>query len=731
MGVGVLVLGFLTSNQTLDPSFFSLEHPQKPWRFRFSDGSEVPLPNVSSLLNHIEGKKQIHGSYIAEFDLPRAWFDQVKGNSGVFLQSAGGLKSVLVQGTKIHTFLEDSYSDVGPVILIPENILKDSNKIKVEIEIDSLNHLHMGFWKGAPILGNLDKLQIFRDRKTVFLKNFPLVLSSVDFLLGLFLVWLGARLRNPGPVFHAQIVFLFCLSAFFFSLSGAVREISPFVGSVIHYPLNVVLCWSLTRLVLRISNSKKKHINYADTIYSILFCYSVGEGLRFSVRGQIISVIFAKLIIGFYSMKFVKNKKNMFEEVSFFIFTLVSIFYFSDSVRLLSTLLSWNYPIEFSNRYTAHFLLLIPVSFLAHQLIQNVSEASRRKAFEELALQVVHDIRSPLAALEMVSQDFRLLSEETRVLSRGAIDRISDISNILLREHRRYSYDLLDESHVDRSSIFLEPIIEAVVSEKRIEYRNRVGLQIFLNRESLKYGCFSEVNSREFKRVLSNLINNSAEAILGKGTILVSLEKLEATNQVQISVQDNGIGIPEDILPQLFEKGKTFGKKDGSGLGLYHAKQVVESWDGELLLKSQPGHGACVQIKLALSQPASWFVPEIRISNRTRVIVVDDDQTIHQIWQERLGGVVQRIEHLTTPEALIQWAAESKVDSELLVLCDYEFNQTRDGISLLLQLGLMNQSILVTSRSEKEVLDRAEKYHLRVLPKGMAGTVPLLIGSNK
>lgn len=232
------------------------------------------------------------------------------------------------------------------------------------------------------------------------------------------------------------------------------------------------------------------------------------------------------------------------------------------------------------------------------------------------------------------------------------------------------------------------------------------------------------VNSRELKRVVSNLINNSAEAIFGSGTIVVSLEKLEGCNQVQISIQDSGEGIPEEILPLLFKKGKTFGKKDGSGLGLYHAKQTVESWGGELFLDSKRNQGTIVKICLPIAASASWFVPQIVLSKQQKVVVIDDDQSIHQIWKDRIGDKIDELVHLTYPDALIEKIEEFK-KSDILYLCDYEFNQSCLGIELLERLGIIEKSILVTSRFEKHILEQAEVLNLKVLPKGMAGFVPI------
>lgn len=702
-----------------------MDQPPGKWMFLSSDGTEIQLPYVWSLSNYFEGKTRIEGRFVAEFDLREFLKGPTRGNLAIFLPSAGGIKSVKIQNELVFTFLGDSYYDVGPVIPIPEKLLQNL-KIRVEIAISGFRHRYTGMLRGAPILGDLYNLQNFRDKSVVFHRNLPLVLASLDFLLGIFFIWLNSRLKDSDRFYLDHVFFLFCLGGFFLSLSGSIREISPLVGSVVHYSLNVTLSWSLARLVFRISKISKQKILFLDLIYLAIVIFSVISGFCHFVKTQVLMMIIARLgfIVSVFNLR--KSKSSSSQKFVLFIFTLVSVFYLSDTLRLLFSLISWNYPMAFADRYTTPFTLLIPISFLASQFIQNLAESSRRKAFEELALQVAHDIRSPLAALEMVSQDFSQLSEETRVLSRGAVDRIKDISNVLLQEYR-YNSNLNEEDQpvFDRSPEFLELLIESVVSEKRVQYRNRMGLKIYVKIESTAYGCFSKVNSREFKRVLSNLINNSAESISDFGTIVVSLEKIAASKLVHIVVRDTGGGVSKELLPQLFKKGNTKGKKEGSGLGLYHAKQMVDSWNGKISIEAHPDQGTIVRINLALCDPPSWFVPEIKLSENTEVIIVDDDQSIHQIWRDRLGSSVKKIEHFRMPEELIFWANKTVVSKNILILCDYELNHQMNGVELLSQVDYIGQSILVTGRFETQLVELAERYQLKLLPKRMAGFVPI------
>jgi len=92
------------------------------------------------------------------------------------------------------------------------------------------------------------------------------------------------------------------------------------------------------------------------------------------------------------------------------------------------------------------------------------------------------------------------------------------------------------------------------------------------------YGLFAAVDPIEFKRLLSNLITNAVEALDGAGSVVLKLRPLES--EVELTIQDTGKGIPPQILSSLGRRGVSYGKAHGSGLGIYHAKNAIESWGG-------------------------------------------------------------------------------------------------------------------------------------------------------
>jgi signal transduction histidine kinase len=104
----------------------------------------------------------------------------------------------------------------------------------------------------------------------------------------------------------------------------------------------------------------------------------------------------------------------------------------------------------------------------------------------------------------------------------------------------------------------------------------------------------------ELNQVWTNLIHNAAQAMNGTGDLSISLEKLDATS-LQISVSDTGIGIPPENLEKIFDAFYTTKPAgEGSGLGLYIVKQIIEKHQGCISVKSELGKGTTVFVKFPL-----------------------------------------------------------------------------------------------------------------------------------
>lgn len=348
----------------------------------------------------------------------------------------------------------------------------------------------------------------------------------------------------------------------------------------------------------------------------------------------------------------------------------------------------------------------------------------------QMASQVAHDIRSPLAALTMVTSHLQELPEENRLLIRSAVQRIHDIANDLAGKKLQPSGKV--EGRDELSLQLLSGIVDTLISEKRLQHRSKIGVEIDGQIEKSSYGLFAKIQSVEFKRVLSNLINNAVEGIGCSGRINIKL--FSEQNQIRLQVADNGKGIPPEILPRLMHRGETHGKSGGSGLGLFHAKSSVEKWDGDITIESAVGVGTTVTITLPLQNPPEWFVPQLELASQSIVAIIDDDSSIHQIWKGRFesSDPTRQIKliHFSTPSEISSWYRDQNENSKnITFLCDYEFlGNDKTGLDIVRELNIHQNTILVTSRFEEEVVRKGcDNLGVRLIPKNLAGFVPITI----
>jgi signal transduction histidine kinase len=377
-----------------------------------------------------------------------------------------------------------------------------------------------------------------------------------------------------------------------------------------------------------------------------------------------------------------------------------------------------------------------------------IIEAQKAAAVAEMATQVSHNIKSPLISLETMLPKLSGVAEQDRNIIRNAIKEIKDLATRLKARSTEMRVPVgsagalkaqNQKQTVEKSSVqLLTNLIDMVVSEKREQFGNKSGLEISWAEGSgdgaKSYGLFVLIPPTEFRTILSNLINNAAEAIGDRaGKIVLTIEKNDKS--VAMIVQDNGKGIAKDVLPLIGNQGVSIGKEDGSGIGLHHAKTAIEGWDGSLAISSEEGHGTALRIELPLAASPDWFVSNLEIPSPGTVVILDDDQVIHHLWTFRfrefdLPKRNVRIVHLSSGKELVDWVngPESKLGS-VIYLVDFELlGEEKSGLNLVEELRIASKSILVTGRSDEEaILARVRWLGMKLIPKLMAGVVPIKI----
>lgn len=363
-----------------------------------------------------------------------------------------------------------------------------------------------------------------------------------------------------------------------------------------------------------------------------------------------------------------------------------------------------------------------------HDLLEKASKQSKIVAQENIAIQVAHDIRSPLLVLTRILKSLTALPERKRIEVRNAIQRVTDIANNLLSEYKN------NDKKIEISSEPVFIMLDSIISEKRIE-TDGLSIDIQLKISDNTYGVFVQVNKTDFKRVISNLINNSIEAVRNRrGEINASLERIN--NEVLIRVNDNGCGIPKDKLKSVLE-GASIGKNEGSGLGLPYAVRKILQWSGRYILNSQLNIGTTFEFVLPESNPADWFLESIKVARGSTIAILDDDEYIHKIWGDRFPDNFLKANALSilnyyNIDDFVKYYDKTNINNTFFLL-DYDIGGNQDtGLTLVKSYDLGKYAALVTSRYEDdEVRESCRALGMKIIPKFFAEHIPIEILSEK
>src|SRR5678816_1057422 len=217
----------------------------------------------------------------------------------------------------------------------------------------------------------------------------------------------------------------------------------------------------------------------------------------------------------------------------------------------------------------------------------------------DLIAEFVHELRTPLASLSTAT--YLLLRPE---MSREQRDQIvNNIHNETLRLNSLAS-SFLDLARLESGRVQFRKTRFSVAdliyecSDVMVSKAQETNVQIRVDIPDEM--PLMEADRDKLKQVLLNLLSNAIKYNRPNGSVIIT-SAFDATN-ISITIQDTGMGIPEESIPHLFEKfyrvREHEGKATGTGLGLSICKQIVQGHNGRIEVKSKMGVGTSFNIHL-------------------------------------------------------------------------------------------------------------------------------------
>ncbi len=233
--------------------------------------------------------------------------------------------------------------------------------------------------------------------------------------------------------------------------------------------------------------------------------------------------------------------------------------------------------------------------------LQDVTDELRSErilAWGEMAKQVAHEVKNPLTPMKLSVQHLRRAWSDRHprfggVLKRNVTAILNEIDR-LAAIARSFSRLASPGSEAGEPLVAVEvaPVVREVLDLYGGGGHGPVRLRDRLNEGLPPVQC----RPGELKQVLMNLLENARAAMPGGGEARVEARGTSGGG-VAISVVDDGVGIPPQLLPRIFEP-RFSTRSGGAGLGLAIVKRMVDSWEATVKVASQPERGTRVEIRL-------------------------------------------------------------------------------------------------------------------------------------
>lgn len=239
---------------------------------------------------------------------------------------------------------------------------------------------------------------------------------------------------------------------------------------------------------------------------------------------------------------------------------------------------------------------------------------TKNEEISKLRSIISHEIRNPLMILNGVHYNFSKLKNsyynENNEKEKKCWESLSTIYKVMETINSVLDSARIIETGIVSTSLHQEPV--ATILDKAVEETAHLLYSVRLQMNNPFKDDYVICDKQLLTQVFVNLIRNAREAIDDERSEegLVIIDVIRKSNHFHFRISDNGAGIPEDRIDNLFQYRYTT-KKDGTGIGLYFSKRILKIHEGDILVESQLGKGTTFTVVLPRdSTPSGIAVPQ-------------------------------------------------------------------------------------------------------------------------
>ena len=326
----------------------------------------------------------------------------------------------------------------------------------------------------------------------------------------------------------------------------------------------------------------------------------------------------------------------------------------------------------------------------------------------KLLLSVSHDIKAPLSSilgyLELMQMDVEKQDEMNKI---NSMKNSSELILSLLTNLLNYSRIdqgkesiILSDFNINKLCNDIRDMFKPLAKEKQLSfiYENNINDNTYITSDALK-----------IKQILSNLLSNAIK-YSNKGKIIFNITNND--NDIIFNISDEGIGIPQDKLEEIF---KPFSRIDnneslieGNGFGLFVVKGLVDLLNGTIEVKSELHKGSnfkvVIPVKLSnnneIEENTTIDIQDIKQNKSYNILVIDDDKTLLTVIESMINKLGS---NCNICQSSIEFDNYLKnINNYDLILTDREMGAF-NGLEVLRKIKEINDNkyvVLMTARSE-------------------------------